>query len=226
MTLLEVTEGGDFVALSPAPVGAVKAAATKSCFYCQKLWPILKRTCWSDADGTGCGRRIRGPLEECTGVAVFDDVVVERKYSPVKMEFDSNLGSVVKKELKLASVPLEAAAAAFPPFWFEHTEEVHQILLGNPGSKDFNLKVLSVIADQTKLKGHVPDEEVLQYAGLVCSDGGADFMSSHGASDFGEHDSMIPIIASGHEEMNFLKTLLKVVSPLQLGLLVQALLEV
>jgi hypothetical protein len=171
------------------------------------------------ADGTGCGQRIRGPLEECTGEAIFDDVAVERKYSPVKMEFDSHLGLVVRKELTLASVSHEAAAAASPPFWFEHTEEVHQILLGNPGSRDFNLAVLSVIAEQTKLKGHVRDEDVVQRVALVCSDGGADFMSSHGASDFGEHGSMVPIIASGHEEMNFLKTLLKVAFHLGAGVM-------
>jgi len=215
--LADVLRSGEHVPLVAAADGAAAAVCTKKCFYCQRKWPVLKRNCYNEADKTGCGKRILGPLADVSGVAVFDDVKVEPRYAPSKLQYSSASGTMIKMEMTLSSFTEAATLLAPAPFWFEHNEEVHQILPGNPGATEYNRHILNTIGQSNFLRGHVDPNIVIQEVGFVCSDGGADFMANHGVSDFGQFNTQVPIIASGHEDMNFLKALLKVAFHLGAG---------
>jgi len=203
-------------ALEPAEAPGAIVGAQIKCHFCGIKWPISKQKCDSfDKDTgvtTGCQERIRGPVISCTGETVFD-AKIKREYLPMKLVYDPLSFSTIKKPLDFPSLFVaEPQPSDDLPFSYMH-EDVHMIGAGNPGSKEYNRQVLEYFGKFGNLRGFVENGKVQNEVQLICSDGGADYMSS-ASGDFGEKGTQVSLGACGHEVMNMMKHLCRVAKKL------------
>jgi len=187
-----------------SPPKESKAVSTVTCVFCGTVWPASKRKCQDDSKG--CGGRIRGVKEETTGEAKFADDI-DRKYRPTLSIINKTTGTAFTRSVDSMSVD---STVPDNLDWFQVQEDIQFVLPGNPGAKSFNDHVIETIGMSNNLKGFVDNDKAENSLGFVCSDGGADFMEGRGVGDFGPHSNLVSVIASGHEEMNMIKALLKI----------------
>ena len=183
------------------------------CVFCHETWSVRKKKCWdSEADPSrGCGQRIRGDPSLVTGESEFE-LKETRSWRPRHVRAsgsDSSTSFPTGKVTRSVLVSSTQETATAAPLTYDRTEDIQEVLFYNPASISANRKIIEAIGTRMQLRGFVADGDVQSEVAFLCMDGGADRLSKDWPSLFGPHSNLIPVIASGHEMMNMLKTLMK-----------------